>query len=358
MKKSKKLFALLLCSTMLFAGCSGSADQETEAETNAAADTEIVTRGEFTASDYCTITEYKGLKFAEKDIAASEEDIQSEVDNLIESATELKDLGEDVAAENGHVVNIDYTGYLDGETFEGGTGTGYDLELGSGSFISGFEDGLVGAKKGEEKELNLTFPETYENNPDMAGKDVVFKVTVNSVQAYTTPEYTDELVAANTEYKTTDEYEKAIAAEIRENNLATVLADQLFANAEFTEEYPESLQEYYETMYISSYESMVQSYYGMTLDEYLEAIGETQETFLEEMGIEGTIQSDLILCAVAEQEGIVAEGEGYEAFLAEEAESRSIEVEELIEQYGDEELEFAYILNTAYELIYNSIVVE
>ena len=111
-------------------------------------------------------------------------------------------------------------------------------------------------------------------------------------------------------------------------------------------------------MYISSYESMVQSYYGMTLDEYLEAIGETQETFLEEMGIEGTIQSDLILCAVAEQEGIVAEGEGYEAFLAEEAESRSIEVEELIEQYGDEELEFAYISNTAYELIYNSIVVE
>ena len=358
MKKSKKLFALLLCSTMLFAGCSGSADQETEAETNAVADTEIVTRGEFSASDYCTITEYKGLKFAEKDIAASEEDIQSEVDNLIESATELKDLGEDVAAENGHVVNIDYTGYLDGETFEGGTGTGYDLELGSGSFISGFEDGLVGAKKGEEKELNLTFPETYENNPDMAGKDVVFKVTVNSVQAYTTPEYTDELVAANTEYKTTDEYEKAIAAEIRENNLATALADQLFANAEFTEEYPESLQEYYETIYISSYESMVQSYYGMTLDEYLEAIGETQETFLEEMGIEGTIQSDLILCAVAEQEGIVAEGEGYEAFLAEEAESRSIEVEELIEQYGDEELEFAYISNTAYELIYNSIVVE
>lgn len=358
MKKLSKILAALLCSSMLFAGC-GDAAQETKAETNESVEnTATAVRGEFTASDYCTIKDYKGLVFTKKEIEATEDSIQSEIDETLNSAAELKDLGKDVAAENGNVVNIDYVGYVDGVAFEGGTASGSNLELGSNSFIDGFEAGLVGAKQGEKKTLNLQFPDPYKNNPDLAGKDVVFEVTVNKVQGYQVPEYTDEFVKENTEYQTKAEYEKSIAEEIQKNNLSTALANRLFEIAEFTGEYPKSLQKYYESMYLSSYESMVQSYYGMTLDEYLKQMGTTQESFLEKMGIEESIKSDLILCAVAEQEGIQAKGDDYEAFLEEEAKSRSMDTDALLAQYGEDELEFAYISNEAYQLIYDSIVTE
>lgn len=368
MKKIMKFLVALLCVAMLLGGCSGNGEQETEAETDgsvensdAAGSTEPITRGEYTASDYCTLTEYKGLKFAEKDVAASEDEIQEEVDSMLAEAAELKEVTEDRKAAEGDVVNIDYTGYLDDEAFDGGSATGYDLELGSGTFIPGFEDGLIGVKKGEELDLNLTFPDPYKNNPDLAGKEVVFKVKVNSIKEFDTPEYTDELVAEKTDYDTIEAYEKSIADEIRENNITNALAKQLLANAEFASEYPASLRNYYEEFYLQSSESYVQSVLQTTLDEYLESIGTDRETFLEETWgetIENNMQGDLILGVVAEKEGIKAEGQEYEDFLASYAENYNMETEKLLETYGESEFQFLYISDQAYNLIYDSIVIE
>lgn len=362
MKKITGFLALLLCMAMLMAGCSGKKADETEADVNAGAETqEILTRGEYNVLDYCTIKEYKGLKFSEADIKASDEDVKAEVDQLIASSQKLEEIDEDRGVQEGDVVNIDFTGYLEGEAFEGGSGTGTDLEIGGGRFIPGFEDGLVGHKKGEEVSLNLTFPETYQNNEELAGQDVVFEVKINSIQKYVTPEYTDKFVAENTSYDTIKDYEQSIRDEIRENNLSEALANKLLSNASFDNGYPESLKNFYRQTYVNYYNSVLQSTYNMTLDDYLEKTSRDLDTFLaEELGedIEQAMKEDLIITAVAEQEGIRAEGEEYDAFLEEQASMYSMDKDALIQNYGEEAFRYAYISRQVYQLIYDSVVVE
>lgn len=363
MKKLTGLLALLLCAAMLMAGCAGKSTDETEsaAEADTTAVTQnILSRGDYKATEYCTITEYKGLKFAEADIKASDEAVQAEIDALLNSAQEVEEIEEDRAVEEGDVVNIDYTGYLEGEAFEGGSDTGFDLEIGSGRFISGFEDGLIGHKKGEDVSLNLTFPDTYQNE-ELAGQEVVFEVKINAIQKYVIPEYSDQFVADNTSYDTMKDYEQSIRDEIRETNLTEALANRLLANAAFDNGYPESLQEFYRQTYINYYNSALQSAYGITLDQFLESANEDLDTFLsEELGedIDQAIREDLILGAVAELEGIKAEGDDYNSFMEEQASLYSMDKEQLFETYGEETFEFAFISGQAYQLIYDSVVVE
>ena len=126
-------------------------------------------------------------------LTVDEDMVNSQIDYLRKNyLTETED-----AAKEGDTVNIDFVGKMDGKAFDGGSGTGYDLVLGSGSFIDGFEDQLIGAKKGEKLEVNVTFPESYPNNPDLAGKPAVFDVTVNKVS--TMPELTDQWVKEHAE---------------------------------------------------------------------------------------------------------------------------------------------------------------
>ncbi|MDO5409362.1 MAG: trigger factor [Lachnospiraceae bacterium] len=361
MKRLTKVAAVLLCMAMLLAGCSGNAKKETEEETSKTPETTaaVVNRGEYKASDYCKIENYKGLKFAEKDVAATDEEVKKEVDALIDNAKTLKETSKDYKAKKGDTVNIDYIGYKDGKKFEGGSGEGYDLALGSGSFIEGFEDGLIGTKKGDKKELNLTFPDPYKNNPDLAGKAVVFKVTVNAVKKYEVPKYTDKFVAENTEQKTIKEYEKYLKKEIRKNKITSALAQRLYKEAEFAKGYPESLKKYYEQSYLNYYSSMMTSY-GTTLEDYLKTIGKDQETFLkEDLGetIENAVKGDLIMGTVAEKEGITAEGEEYEKLLKEQLEASGMEEKEFMKTY-ENEIKFLFISEKAYDLVKDSIIIE
>lgn len=363
-KKMAAFMAGIACLAMIGTGCgnstggNGAENTTVEAETEA---DELLSRGEYKASDYCTIKQYKGLVIKKADVEPSAEDIQKQVDAMMESAKTLKPIKKDRAVKKGDVVNIDYAGYRDGVAFEGGTDTGYDLEIGGGRFIAGFEDGLIGAKKGEKRDLNLTFPDPYPNNPDLAGKEVVFKVTVNEIKAYSTPKYTDELVAANTEYKTIKEYEQSIRDDIYEDNVTRAMSDQLFSNVEFAEEFPESLTAYYRSYYLKSYTQMLNSYYGMDLKTYLESAGMDEDTFVEEeLGsmIQNSCEGDILLGTIAEAENIQAEGEAYDQYIADLAEKYSLTTEEVVEKVGEEEVKFAFITNQAYDLIRNSVVVE
>lgn len=175
---------------------------------------------------YITIGDYKGMEveYTAKQTEVADADVQSQIASYMES--NYVDEGKNVKAKKGSIVNIDYEGIMDGEAFEGGTAQGYNLELGSNSFIDGFEDGLIGAKKGQKLDLDLTFPKEYPNNPDMAGKAVTFHVTVNAVQhKLTEEEFTDAYVAENiknykasngdeTEVKTVDAYKEALKADM------------------------------------------------------------------------------------------------------------------------------------------------
>ena len=363
MKRFMKLVVVLFCLTFLTVGCSKANQKETEAATDAAKDngttTEVLSRGTYNPSDYCELTDYKGIQISKKDIVVTDDEVKQEADSLVNSAKELKEV--DGKAKTDSVVNIDYTGYIDNKTFEGGSATNTDLTLGSKTFIDGFEDGLIGCKKGDTKKLNLKFPEKYDRNKDLAGKDVVFEVKVNAVKEYSIPKYTDAFVKEHTDYSTIKEYEKSVKESLRKEKIQKQLAAKLLANAKFSTEYPESLKSYYQKNYEQYYDNMMQTYYGYTLEDYLKNQNSNLETFLEEeLGeqIENAMQGDLLLGVIAQKEGIRAEGSAYDQYLENAAKERKVSKEELIQQYGEEELQFAYTSDKAYDVVYDSIVIK
>lgn len=165
----------------------------TEGETGTEA---LVYLSDFDLKDYVTLGEYKGIEIAvEQPDEISEEYLDAYIKMILSyDAVATEVTGRSV--ESGDIVNIDYEGKLDGVAFAGGTAKGADLTIGSGSFIDGFEDGIIGMEIGEIRDLNLKFPDSYKNNPDLAGEEVVFTVTLNSISVSEVPELTDEYVAA------------------------------------------------------------------------------------------------------------------------------------------------------------------
>ena len=163
--------------------------------------------------DYITVGEYKGLEVDGYKIKVSEAEIQEKVEAALKENQQNKKLGKDKKLKKGDTANIDYTGKVDGKEFDGGASQGFDLELGSGQFIEGFEDGLIGHKVGEEVEVKVHFPDDYKGEK-VAGKDAVFTVKINSATRPKVPEYNDEFVKKYTKFKTKEEYEESIREDI------------------------------------------------------------------------------------------------------------------------------------------------
>ena len=198
-KKTLGLLAAILSVCML-AGCGA---KDTGDGTGAATDagTESTALKDMDVDKYVTLGEYKGLAVSVDTVEVDEDEWDTLVNNVYYGNITAENGGiMDRAVETGDTVNIDYEGTKDGVAFDGGTAQGYDLTIGSGTFIPGFEDGLVGVKIGDTVDLPLTFPENY--TEELAGKDVVFTVTVNSVKRM--PELTDDLVNQITDGEYTD----------------------------------------------------------------------------------------------------------------------------------------------------------
>ena len=236
--------------------------------------------------DYVTLGEYKGLQV----IQSKPEVTQQEVDDFIQYTLSVSrhtvPVTDRDVVQNGDVANIDYEGKKDGVAFEGGTAAGYDLEIGSGSFIPGFEEGLVGAKVGETKDLTLTFPENYQA-ADLAGQEVVFTVTVNSISTYHEHELNDEFVKelgieGVTNVKEFEDYAKEGLKLQAENeylyNVQTQLMNLAMQNATIKEPPAEliakhksmniSQAEYQAAMYGMDMETFVQGYYGVDMETF------------------------------------------------------------------------------------------
>ena len=153
-----------------------------------------------------TLGDYKGIEVTKTPVEVSDEEVDAAILSERESHTTYDDV--DRAVQDTDKVNIDYVGTKDGVAFDGGTAQGQELVIGSNQFIDGFESGLIGAKKGDEVTLDLTFPESY-GNADLAGQAVVFKVTVNNVQEKNMPELDEAFVQEVSEFKTVDEYKES-----------------------------------------------------------------------------------------------------------------------------------------------------
>ena len=264
----------------------------------------------------------------------TDEDVQKEIDKVLEKLAEPVDLDENAVVEDGDSLVMDYVGKLNGEAFEGGTATDstHTVDIENSTFIDGFDKGLLGMKVGETKDLELTFPDPYTNNPDLAGKDVVFTVTVDSIERVKAPELTDELVAANPE-----EFESmATAAEYREHvkehlteeaestndkKLINAAWDYVLKNSTFIK-YPDGLLDKYVDRYLDYYEHTVAANKNQHLKAYVKDQGyESVAAFTEAVvkpEAETALKERIALYAVAKlmevtvtEEEVKAQAETY-----------------------------------------------
>ena len=257
-----------------------------------------------------TVTDYRGLKYEVEDTTVTDEEVNAEIDCMRKQYADIEE--KEGAAVNGDIVNINYEGFKDEVAFEGGKADNYDLTLGSGSFIPGFEDQLVGVSAGEEKDLHLTFPEDY-HAADLAGAEVVFKVKVNAVKKEVLPEVDDDFAkdvsipevetAEQLVVKVRERLEKSRkdAAESKADN---ALMEELVAHT--TVDLPEALIEEEVQNQIQQLANQI-SQYGMSLTQYLSMMGKKPEDLKEDYRENAvtTVTVRLALEKIAEVENIV-----------------------------------------------------
>lgn len=270
-----------------------------------------------TASDYITLPEDLGLTLSDEANTVSDEDVADYInENIMVNYTETQEVT-DRAAADGDTVNIDYVGTVDGVEFDGGSAKGYDLTLGSGTFIDGFEEQIVGHTPGESFDVTVTFPEDYRAT-DLAGKEAVFATTLNYISESVTPELTDDFVKENLNeslgldsVETLNTYiSDMLLFSQQTNELYSQLSEKLTVEGEV----PAELAKYFEDYYLSSPYLYAQMY-GVSLDEFMQANGyDSAAAYLESSRtyIDGAIQQTLILQALAEKYGITCTTETLE----------------------------------------------
>lgn len=281
------------------------------------------------------VSEYKGLEAAKETPVVTEEDIQQQMNVYIQRATTTETV--DRAAENGDTAVIDFEGFVDGVAFEGGKGEKHPLKLGSGQFIPGFEDQLVGKKAGENVDVTVTFPEEY-HAEDLKGKEAVFKCFVHEVQAEVVPELDDEFAKDVSEFETLAELKADIEAKILENKTAAAehdfeqaLINKLIEN--MTADIPDAMYENALDNIVNDFGMRVQqqSQGQMTLEQYMQMMGMDQDGFrgMFREQAEQQVKTRLALTKVAEMEGIEITDEILDAEYAKMAEQYGMEADKI-----------------------------
>lgn len=298
---------------------------------------------------YVTLGEYKGLEVSVQPVEVTEEYKQNYINYVLSSHAQWEDIAQEREVKDGDLVNIDYEGKKDGVPFDGGTAQGFDLQIGSHTFIEGFEEGLIGAHIGDTKDLELSFPDPYPNNPDLAGQPVVFTVKVNGIKEKKVPALTDDFVKTlGVDCNTVAEYEAYVqelltkdAQDTYENNLEEALIDAAMAGCTFKEPPKAMVDQYYDravrnltkiaTASGMSFETLITQYYQTSMEEF------------EAQAREGATQSckeAIMLQAIANQEGITVSQEEIDAALQEGAENGGYgSVEELKTDMGEDNYE-------------------
>ena len=269
---------------------------------------------------------YKGLTAPKDTVKVTEKDIDGELQPYIQRATRMVDV--DRKAKKGDTVNIDFEGFMDGKAFDGGKGQGHDLELGSGSFIPGFEDQLVGVKAGAEKDVAVTFPADY-GAEELAGKEATFKVKVNAVKEKSVPALDDEFAKDVSEFETLAELRKDLGDKLTQrrerqarNAFEEALLDQVTEN--MTADIPDAMVELRAERMLEDYSQRITSQ-GIPFEQYLAMTGLTVD-ILKMQAMEGAlrqVKTDLALGAITEAEKIEITEKEIDA-----------ECERLAEQYG------------------------
>ena len=317
----------------------------------------------FTVTLYPEVTlgQYKGIEATRETVNVSDEDVNAEVESV--RKRNARKVSVEREAQMGDTANIDFDGFLNGERFDGGKAEGYDLELGSNSFVPGFEEQIVGMQIGEEKDLDITFPEEYVE--DLAGKAVVFKVKLNSLTVSELPELDDEFAKDVSEFDTLDEYKADIRANLekrRQNEAEEKVRSAIMPKAaeNMTVELPEVMvQEKVEEILRNYAANFGLNSRDMEYAQLLQMMGLDENTINVSIrpGAQVQVKNDLLIEAVIKAENIEATDEEVEEYLNKVAESIQAQPEEVKNYFGLEFLAGERKKEKATNLIIDSAVI-
>ncbi len=287
--------------------------------------------------------EYKGLEVKKIDCAVTDEDVEKDLEATREKNARLISV-DDKAIENGNIAVIDFEGFVNDVPFDGGKGEDYELEIGSGTFIPGFEEQLVGAKTDDKTDVKVTFPEDY-HAEDLAGKDAVFKVTVKDVKVRELPELNDDFAEEVSEFDTLEEYKADVRKKLEKaaedkakTETENEVVEKAVENAEF--EIPDAMIEAQIDNIVRDFEQRL-SYQGMNLDMYLQYTGQNTEGFREQFKDQAKkqVEGSLVIEAIQKAEGIEAGPEETELRLVDMSKKYNMELDKLKELLGEAETE-------------------
>ena len=288
-----------------------------------------------------TLGEYKGLEVAKTEVTVSEEEVAAELEKEREKNARTISV-EDRAVENGDMIMLDFEGFVNGVAFDGGKGENYPLTIGSNAFIPGFEDQLVGAKLGEEVEVNVTFPEEYQAK-ELAGCPAVFKCKVNEIKVKELPELDDDFAQDVSKFDTLAEYKEDIQAKLAANKADAAkrakedaVIEKIIENAAM--EIPEAMIDTQARQLVDEFAQRIQAQ-GLSFEQYLQFTGMNLDTALEQMKPNAVkrIQSRLVLEAVVKAENIEVSEEDVKAEIAKMAANYKMDAEKLAEIMSEEE---------------------
>ncbi len=373
-KKSYILVLAAMAAVVVLAGCEGKKQGNNEEADNAstdmaaeevdsADDTIDIGSGvevpgevlEFDVSDFVKLGDYKGLEVTYPSVSdVSEEDVQEEIQYELEEETEYKEVKERGAKE-GDIVNIDFTGTIDGEEFEGGSAEEYELELGAGEFLEDFEENLMDKKSGETAVFKVTFPEDYDE--ELGGKEAEFSVTVNSISEAVVPEYNEEFVKSVSDYETLKDYETSIRQQLeadskdeskleaQENALRIAMG-----NAQ-VDGYPQKLYDFFYDDAVTGYKNYAELM-GMDYEEFLQSV--MTEEDIEQMVLE-QIREYLVTSAILEKEGQEINDSEYQELAEQMAKENDYNtLEEYEADYGATYIRTQLVREKVINLLYDS----
>ena len=288
-----------------------------------------------------TLGEYKGLEVDKVSTRVTQKEVDAKIQEEAEKNARTITV-EDRAVQDGDEVVLDFEGFVDGVAFEGGKGENYPLTIGSGSFIPGFEEQLVGAETEKEVEVKVTFPEDY-HAEDLKGKEAVFKCTVHEIKAKELPEIDDEFAAEVSEFDTLEEYKADVKTKIKEQKAAEGKAkqeDQVVKQAvkNATYELPEAMVETQAEQMANDFAQRMQSQ-GLTMEQYFQFTGTTAEQMMEDLKPQAVkrIETRLVLEAIAKAENIEISDEKLDEEIGKMAEAYKMEADKLKEFMGENE---------------------
>ena len=297
-----------------------------------------------------TLGEYKGLEVESKPVEVTEEEILAELKKEQEKNATMKTV-DDRAVEDGDIIELAFEGFVDGVPFEGGKSDNYPLTIGSHSFIPGFEEQLIGTAIGEEKDVNVTFPEEY-HAKELAGKPAVFKCTVHTIKVKELPELDDEFASEVSDFETLDEYKEDVKKKLTENKekeakiaKEDALVDKIIENSQM--EIPELMITSQARSMVSEFGQRLQSQ-GLNLQQYMQYTGQTEAQMIDQMKEQALkrIQTRLVMEAIVAAESLVATEEDVEEEIKKMAEAYGMDVEQ-VKTYMDEEQKEQMKMNIA-----------